>query len=524
MLGRRLLPLFMLLGCQNTPSSGLADLPTCGLAQIAVKTETGYRCITLDSEFNELARADLKCNDGEVVVYAAGRWSCGAPAAIEGGDITAVRTSPTSGLRGGSDSGVASLSVSFAGSGVSSDVSRSDHGHVFAEITGVPGGLADGVDNDLLASLVCSNGQVPLFDGPSGLWLCGTVAGGSGPLIETDPTVNALARTSLSGCSDGQSLRLVGSTWTCVTPPLDNDSLALLLPTCSDGEVVVRQSVGFACEVPSASTGDITDIITAVGSGLTGGTNNGAASLAVSFAGGACATGEASCSDHTHPAPTLQAVLGVSNDAGNTRIARVAPPVASTDAVNKAYVDALAGGGAGGEAAVALCCGPACDASYPAAGWLCDDVGLLRDSAGVPVTTGGAADKVTTFLPEKRGFVVVPNSGAPTFYPPSGVAITLQTCASEWRVCTKTGLSAAVVSCGLFGGTPVDPLLWSCASPPLSYLFMPKTTGVLRLNADDVTAEYLNDSAASFAAPATFDCTGATSPPSSTATRFVCTR
>jgi len=519
------LALSQLVACQPTPSKGLgSDLPTCGLSQIAVKTDDGYRCTSLDTEFNTLARADLQCNDGEVVIYDAGRWTCGAPSSVQGGDITSVRTAAGSGLVGGSDSGVVSLGVSFAGSGSATTVSRSDHSHTFAELTGIPGGIADGVDNDLLASLVCSNGQVPLFDGPSGLWLCGTPAGGSGPLVETDPTVNALAKASLSGCSNGQELHLVSGTWTCVSPALDSDLLSLLLPLCNDGEVVVRRPMGFACELPAVGSGDITAIVTATGSGLTGGVSTGSATLAVDFAGG-CGSGQVACSTHTHPVPTLSAVLGTSTDAANQRITNVAPPVAGTDVVTKNYVDALSGGTAASDAAVAICCGSGCDSSYPGAGWLCDDVGLLRDSSGATVTTGVAADKITMFLPEKRGFIVVPNTGAPTLYAPSGVATTLSTCASEWRVCTKAGVSAAFFSCGLFGSTPSTPLLWSCASPPLSYLFLPKSAGVLRTAADGVTGEYLSDAAAPFATPATFDCTGATAPPQApSVTRFVCTR
>lgn len=44
----------------------------------------------------------------------------------------------------------------------------------FASISGLPAGLADGVDNDTLAQLACADGELPRYQASSGQWQCGS--------------------------------------------------------------------------------------------------------------------------------------------------------------------------------------------------------------------------------------------------------------------------------------------------------------------------------------------------------------
>jgi hypothetical protein len=63
-----------------------------------------------------------------------------------GGDITGVTAG--TGLTGGATTGNATLNVNFAGTGSANSAARSDHTQAWTTITGVPAGFADGVDND----------------------------------------------------------------------------------------------------------------------------------------------------------------------------------------------------------------------------------------------------------------------------------------------------------------------------------------------------------------------------------------
>lgn len=133
----------------------------------------------------------------------------------------------------------------------------------FGELTGVPAGLLDG-DDDLLASLECSNGQVPVST--QGQWVCarpftnraceaGKVVSGvdmDGNLIcaadkDSNTTYSAgsgltLVGTSFSldaGCARDEVLKSDGSGgWAC-RPDNDSKNFAQVSKNCPEGQVMV---------------------------------------------------------------------------------------------------------------------------------------------------------------------------------------------------------------------------------------------------------------------------------------------
>ena len=110
----------------------------------------------------------------------------------------------------------------------------------WADLSGVPGGLVDGEDADVLGGLSCSDGFVAKFDMGSGLWACGAddvlnaagvlafvdgavvnLGAGSGMAGSTLATLDDLAADTLAGlsCSDGGVAKFdfAASLWTCGT-------------------------------------------------------------------------------------------------------------------------------------------------------------------------------------------------------------------------------------------------------------------------------------------------------------------
>ncbi len=100
------------------------------------------------------------------------------------------------------------------------------HTHAWSTLTGIPAGLADGTDNDLLATLLCAAGEVPRF-GPMG-WRC-------------DVDRDSFAAFT---CSDGQIPRWDGGAWTC-SADRDTDTVAAL--ACSAGQTVKFNGSAWAC-------------------------------------------------------------------------------------------------------------------------------------------------------------------------------------------------------------------------------------------------------------------------------------
>ena len=110
----------------------------------------------------------------------------------------------------------------------------------WADLSGVPGGLVDGEDADVLGGLSCSDGFVAKYDAGSGLWTCGAddvldaagvlafvdgavinLGAGSGMAGAALATLDDLAADTLAGlsCADGGVAKYDGTSgfWDCGT-------------------------------------------------------------------------------------------------------------------------------------------------------------------------------------------------------------------------------------------------------------------------------------------------------------------
>jgi hypothetical protein len=159
-------------------------------------------------------------------------------------------------------------------------------------VHGKPAGFADGIDDDALAALACTNGQVPKRSG--GIWICAA----------DDDALPGLA------CANGQVVKRSGTTWVCAA---DDDGLGALV--CTNGQVPKRSGSAWTCAADADSGGDVTGVT--AGTGLTGGGTTGAVTLSADFAGSGSAT-TVSRTDHDHLGQTWSGVIGTGLRVQNT--------------------------------------------------------------------------------------------------------------------------------------------------------------------------------------------------------------
>ena len=139
-------------------------------------------------------------------------------------------------------------------------------------ISNMPAGFSDGIDDDRLGTIFCTDGQVVKWN--TGTWTCGADADSGGDVT----AVNTPAGSGLQGG---------------VTNGAANLSL---LTNCAPNEILKWSGANWVCAADS-DTGDITGVT--AGNGLTGGGTSGNVTLNVAYAGSGVATA-ASHSDHDH--------------------------------------------------------------------------------------------------------------------------------------------------------------------------------------------------------------------------------
>jgi hypothetical protein len=129
----------------------------------------------------------LSCSAGQVPVYPSSGsvWTCGddTDTTLTAAEVVdAVEAAAAVDLTG---------TLSVGGFAVLTEDSSLD----WSKLTGVPSGLADG-DDDTLAGLSCSDGEVAAWDASAGAWACAASGGGSGTVATLITTRCAWSRNS----------------------------------------------------------------------------------------------------------------------------------------------------------------------------------------------------------------------------------------------------------------------------------------------------------------------------------------
>jgi len=268
------------------------ELQTDGSAQVHWNNLTNRPAGLDDGDDDVLA--GLSCQSGEIAKWNGSAWACADDAVGTGssGDITAVYAGD--GLTGGGVSGDVTVTVAFSGTGSATTVARADHDHDgryytqvqlqgdgtadvhWNNLTSVPAGFADGVDDDTLGGLTtCSNGQVAKWNGIA--WACAadtdtdtTYSAGTGLDLNgtTFSVVTSTVQQRVSGsCAAGSSVRVINADGTVVCETDDDTDttysagtgLALtgttfsvggsyrLPQSCSNGQIAEWNGSAWAC-------------------------------------------------------------------------------------------------------------------------------------------------------------------------------------------------------------------------------------------------------------------------------------
>jgi len=286
--------------------------------------ESGEAALSVDTSVIQQKLTNSLCPAGQYVASIAenGAVTCSTPPASTG-DITAVNTAAGSGLTGGIDSGEANLAID------TNVVQAKLSGAACTDDNYVKSIAADGTT--VCSAPPTSTGDITAVNTAAGSGLTGGIDSGEANLaIDTN-----VVQTKLSGadCTDDNYVKSIAAdgTTVCSTPPastgditavntaagsgltggIDSGEANLAIDTnvvqtklsgaaCTDDNYVksIAADGTTVCSTPPASTGDITAVNTAAGSGLTGGIESGEANLVVDTTviqkrvTGACAVGQ----------------------------------------------------------------------------------------------------------------------------------------------------------------------------------------------------------------------------------------
>ena len=187
--------------------------------------------------------ANISCpSDDMILSYTGGTWTCGYDDVLDSADVVAIIEGEVVNLQEGSQMGSVELTTT-------DDL-------LWENIEGKPSDLEDG-DNDTLADISCSEGEILVYSTTSQLWGCGT---------DTDTTLTeSEVRTMMEGAS-ALSLNLAGTStvdgadiltsnttlnveWENINnrPSGLDDGNALDALSCSDGEIAIKQSGTWTC-------------------------------------------------------------------------------------------------------------------------------------------------------------------------------------------------------------------------------------------------------------------------------------
>jgi hypothetical protein len=212
--------------------------------------------------------ANLSCLDGQLPVWdaPAGAWACGLDRDTFAGFQCAVGQVLKASAQGWACGADANTAVTEAeidafvannGYALAANLATVATSGRYADLTGLPAGLADG-DDDTLANLSClNNGELPVWDAVLGAWICG------------------VDRDTFAGfrCAVGQVLKANAQGWACGA---DANS------TVTEAEIdafVANNGYALAANLAPVATAGTFASLTGVPTGLADGDNDTLAGL-----------------------------------------------------------------------------------------------------------------------------------------------------------------------------------------------------------------------------------------------------